>query len=1172
MATRKPAYPSTKSWVPPPAAAADELRPPPADEGPDAAVAALPIVGIGASAGGLEAFEAFFRACPMDTGMAFVLVPHLDPGHVSLLTEILQRTTAMPVVEALDRIVVAANHVYIIPPNREMAILNGVLQLSMPAQVRGQRMPIDGFLRSLAEDQAERAIGIILSGTATDGTLGLRAIHGAGGVGMVQEPATAKYDGMPQSAIAAGYATHILPVEEMPAALREILRLSVYRQSIPAIAPEQTQSSISRILLHLHSRTGHDFSLYKKSAIARRIERRMALQSIEDLGVYASYLEKYPDEAQKLFRDLLINVTSFFRDPESFVALKETILPPMLAGKPATYVFRVWVAGCASGEEAYSIAIVLLELLDEIRVRHEKALSIQIYATDLDQQAIVAARAGHYPPNIAQDVTPDRLHRFFVRDDTGYKVKKQIRDRVVFAVQSVIKDPPFTRLDLLSCRNVMIYLEQELQERLILMFNHALKPGGVLCLSSSESIIGQNGLFSALDRKSGFYSAMRSPASPGLPHPEWADRLPSTPLADNIPSPDTHKIRKPRNLGELIRQALLQSYAPASVITDLKGDILYVYGDTGRFLRPAPGQATFNVGDMAREGLQVELCNSIRRAATEAVPTLNRKVSVKTNHGVSTHSFSVRRLSSPRGATDFADTGPDADANLLLVSFQDAAEPIAPAGRRGARNDISPADQRRAEQLEHELAFAQANLESTIAGQQATNEELTSNIEELQSTNEEFQSSNEELATSREELQSLNEELITVNSELNTKIEQLSDIRNDMKNLLDSINTGVLFLDCKLLIRRYTPPVAKIYRLIASDIGRPLADIKSNLGADELLPDLQTVLDTLIPIEREVCALDGAWYLVRMQPYRTLDNVIAGVVLTVTTVTDFKHASEAVQRSEERYRSVVTAMSEGLVFQDANGAIVACNPSAERILGLTFSQLQGRTSTDPRWHAIHEDGSPFPGETHPAIVSLRTGEPVVQTTMGIAKPDGSLTWICINAEPLRESPDAPPHAVLTTFRDITGSRQTEELLRDAEHIKLGVAQLARELAEGIVNTITEPLLVLDGALQVVSAIRSFFSHFRVTPDETVGRKIYDLGNGQWNIPSLRDLLENILPHDQVMENYRVEHDFPGLGPRRMVLNARRIVTAIGNTELILLAMVAVEPLMPMPATPGSTGS
>ena len=437
--------------------------------------ASFPIIGVGASAGGLESFEQLFRHVAPDSGMAFVLVQHLDPDHPSLLTEILQRATAMPVTEAQDQVVVMPDNVYIIPPNRDMVIFHGTLQLSVPEKPRGQRMPIDAFLRSLAEDQGEKSIAILLSGTGTDGTLGLRAIIGAGGVSLVQDPASAKYDGMPASAIGAGYATHVLPPEQMPQALLAVVRHTVIApQPSAAPATPSTTNGINRILMQLRSSTGHDFSLYKKSTIGRRIERRMAQHEIVDAEIYARYLKEQPAEMQALFRELLINVTSFFRDPEAFDALRNDILPPLLEDKAEGYVVRVWVAGCASGEEAYSLAILLRELMDET----QREFKIQIYATDLDDDAISTARAGVYPPNIAQDITPERLRRFFIKEDAGFRVKKEIREMVVFAIQSVIKDPPFTKLDLLSCRNLMIYLEPELQNRLIPAFHYSLKQGG----------------------------------------------------------------------------------------------------------------------------------------------------------------------------------------------------------------------------------------------------------------------------------------------------------------------------------------------------------------------------------------------------------------------------------------------------------------------------------------------------------------------------------------------------------------------------------------------------------------------------------------------------------------------------------------------------------------------
>ena len=464
--------------------------------------ASFPIVALGASAGGLEAFEQFFRRVPADSGMAFVLVSHLDPDHSSILTEILQRITAMPVVEAQDQMAVEPNCVYVIPPNRDMAIFHGALQLSVPELPRGQRMPIDAFLRSLAEDQGELAIGVILSGTGTDGTLGLRAILGAGGVSIVQEPATAKYDGMPASAIRAGFATQVLPVEKMPEALLAGVRTLAAHQEVPLAAA--ASRGLNRILMLLRTGTGHDFSHYKKTTIARRIERRMSQHHIEDTEVYARHLEEHPAEVRSLFKELLINVTSFFRDPEAFVMLKQQILPQLFAGKPEGYVFRVWVVGCATGEEAYSIAMLLRELMDETR----QAVKIQLYSTDIDEEAIAVARAGLYPPNIAQDVSPERLRRFFVKEDAGYRVKKEIREMVVFAIHNVIKDPPFTRLDLVSCRNLLIYLEPELQNRILLTFHYALKPGGVLFLSPSESIGNHPELFAPLNRKWKLYQAV----------------------------------------------------------------------------------------------------------------------------------------------------------------------------------------------------------------------------------------------------------------------------------------------------------------------------------------------------------------------------------------------------------------------------------------------------------------------------------------------------------------------------------------------------------------------------------------------------------------------------------------------------------------------------------------
>ncbi|MFZ4480848.1 MAG: chemotaxis protein CheB, partial [Rhodoferax sp.] len=890
-----------------------------------ATMATFPIVGIGASAGGLDAFEQLFRHLPPDIGMAFVLVPHLDPSHASILTEILQRATVMPVLEAGNQMAVSPNHVYVIPPNRDMTIFHGQLQLSLPEQPRGQRLPIDAFLRSLAEDQGERAIGIVLSGTGTDGTQGLRAILGAGGVTLAQEPATAKYDGMPVSAIGAGYATHVLPAEKMPDALLAILRRLPVKVA-PDAAPGKA-SGIGKILMLLRSATGHDFSLYKKSTIGRRIERRMAQHDIEDIEIYARYLKEHPSEVQLLFRELLINVTNFFRDPEAFVALKQDVLPQLLAGKPDDYVFRVWVAGCASGEEAYSIAILLREFMDQSR----QEFKVQIYATDLDDDAIAVARAGSYAPNIAQDLTPERLRRFFIKDDAGYRVKKELREMVVFAIQNVIKDPPFTRLDLLSCRNLMIYLEPEAQNRLIPAFHYALKAGGVLFLSSSESIGNHTELFTAVNRKWKLYRAQQSGASTralATGKFSWAAQ-------PNRKAPEeVLKKTSETDCAELARRSLLESYAPASVLTDLKGNILFVHGETGKYLSPAPGPASLNVVDMAQEDLQLELRAAVQTAATQSTPTIGREVAVSSNGAKQTVSLSVRVL-------------PDLSTgqSLLLVSFQDVAPPAGerpgPVRRRGA----GAATTQRVEQLEHDLAYTRQNLQATIEEQQASNEELQSTNEEMQSTNEEMQSTNEELETSKEELQSVNEELVTVNTELLSKIEQLASMQNDMKNLLDNINIGTIFLDQKLVIRRFTRDATRIYRLVATDVGRPLTDIRSNLEGEggDLSTALQGVLDSLVPWERELSTGSGACFLAHIQPYRTLDNVIDGVVLTFTDISKRRAAEMAEHKARQLAEGIVDTVREPLVVLDENMQVVAASRSFYKRFGTAAGDTLGRS-------------------------------------------------------------------------------------------------------------------------------------------------------------------------------------------------------------------------------------
>ncbi|WP_446745321.1 chemotaxis protein CheB [Silvibacterium acidisoli] len=945
----------------------------------------FPIVGMGASAGGLEVFEQFFIKAPVDSGMAFVLVPHLDPTHTSILAAILQRNTTMPVVEAEDEMVLAPNSVYVIPPNREMDITNRTLRLTTPEEPRGHRMPIDHFFRSLAEDQKEQAIGIILSGTGTDGTQGMRAIVGSGGITIAQQPDTAKYSGMPESVIQGGFATHILPVEKMPEVLLAGLRTPVTNGET---LPDESKG-LTQIISSLRVGTGHDFSHYKKSTVLRRIERRMVQHSIADMQLYARYLKEHPIEIQHLFKELLINVTSFFRDPEAFEALKKDGLSAVLTGKPPEYVFRVWVAGCATGEEAYSIAILLQEYIEE----HRAEIKVQIYSTDLDEDAISTARTGFYPLNITEDVSAERLRRFFTKQPEGYQVRKNVRELVVFATQNIIKDPPFTKLDLISCRNLMIYLEPELQASLIPRFHYALKPGGILFLSSSENIGNATDLFTPLSNRWKLYrsslssSPSRTPTGGGL---SWTVHRGNDDLNEMTTKP------KELNIADLAKRMLLQFYAPASVITDAKGNILYVYGETGKYFRPAPGHVSFNAIDMAREGLQLDLRTAIQNAASQGLVTTDREFTIETDGGPRIVSLCVRPIS-----------GPDWTENLLLLSFREVQAAVPPTA--GEENSPLSAVDQRILGLERDLSRTRENIESIISDQQSSNEELKSANEELQSMNEELQSTNEELETSQEELQSVNEELITVNAELQAKIEQLADVQNDMKNLFDSTNVATIFLDQHLVIRRFTREAVRINRLVASDVGRPLADIRSNLEGDDLLERAENVLETLVPYEREISTITGQWYLAKIQPYRTFDNVIEGVVLTFTDINKRVEAEIAVQE-------------------------------------------------------------------------------------------------------------------------------------------------ARDLAEAIVDTVRESLVVLDSALKVVSASRSFYQFSSLAPAETIGSSIYELGDRQWDIPQLRELLEKVLPLNQSFENYQVEYKIHGNGVQSVLLNGRPIVGRRGKTQLILLAI------------------
>ena len=826
--------------------------------------AAFPIVGIGASAGGLEALELFLGHVPAGSGMAFVIVQHLDPTHKGIMPELLQRGTGMEVIQVKDRTRVRPDCVYVIPPNRDMSILHGVLHLLEPVAPRGLRLPIDFFLRSLAQDQQERSIGVILSGMGSDGTLGLRAIKEKAGVALAQEPATAKFDAMPRSVIAAGLADIVAPVEELPGKLIAYLQRTSLITRTEAPLEEKTQGALEKAVILLRAHTGHDFFLYKRNTLYRRIERRMGIHQIRKISTYVRYLQENSQELDLLFKELLIGVTNFFRDPPVWEQLSTQVLPALLASHAPGHALRAWVPGCSTGEEAYSLAILFKEAAEQYRSKENYTL--QIFATDLDRDAIDKARQGVFPDNIAADVSPERLSRFFVKEDRGYRVCKEIREMVLFAPQNLIMDPPFTKLDILSCRNLLIYLTAEVQKKLMPLFHYSLCPGGVLLLGSAETIGGATDLFAPLSGNLRLFRRMES----GL-RPEPV-AFPSSFNAGPPAGPEARQTPKPSlSIQSVADQLVLQRYAPPAVLVNDKGDIFYVSGRTGNYLEPAAGKANWNIFVMAREGLRYELASGFQKALGKKERVTLRGLTVETNGGEQGVNVTIQRLAEP---------GPL--QGLVMVVFTDVAAPV--TAKVALHPPKTHVRTRRVAELEQELLQIRSESQVTHEQMQTSQVEFRSANEELQSANEELQSTNEELTTSKEEMQSLNEELQTVNTELQVKLDEFSRVSNDMKNLLDSTDIATLFLDNNLNVRRFTPQATKIIKLISADAGRPITDLVSDLAYPTLADDVREVLRTLASTEKAVPARDGRWFTVRIMPYRTLDDRIDGVVITFADI------------------------------------------------------------------------------------------------------------------------------------------------------------------------------------------------------------------------------------------------------------------------------------------------
>jgi len=884
----------------------------------------FPIVGLGASAGGLEALEQFFENVPANCGMAFVVIQHLDPHRKGIMPELLQRVTQLRVTSVTDGLKIKPNCVYVIPPNTSMSILNEALYLFEPIETRGLRLPVDFFLRSLADDQREKAIGIILSGMGSDGSMGLKAIKENDGMVLVQDPASAKFDSMPRSAIESVVVDIVASAQKLPAKLMALIKVTPRLNDQQEM--EKDTSSLEKIIILLRIQTGNDFSQYKKNTLYRRIERRMSIHQISKIASYVRYLQENPAELDILFKELLIGVTNFFRDPAVWKELEENVIPSLIATMPHGQILRAWIPGCSTGEEAYSLAIVFKEALEKTIPNNN--LSLQIFATDLDIAAIDKARKGIFPPNIVADVTPDRLNRFFIKaDDDNYRVNAQIRKMVLFAPQNVIKDPPFTKLDILSCRNLLIYMDTELQKKLLTLFHYSLNNGGMLILGSAETNGTQNDLFSTVNAKFRIYQRSGIPKTQELFDFPSSFTLSKQGIVENQPS-----AKVADSIQVLTDQLLLQQFSPASVLLTDKGDILYITGSTGKYLEPAAGKANMNIFAMAREGLRNELPTAFRKAMKNFNKVVLRDIKVETDHAIQYVDVTIQQIEKPLTLK-----------GKILMIFANVPN-LGVAAIKQKRTNITGSDLQN--EWETELQRVNEELQSLREEMQTSQEELQSTNEEMQSTNEELQSANEELTTSKEEMQSLNEELHTVNAELQNKIDDSSRINNDINNLLNSTNIATLFLDKDLKIHQFTYPATKIFKLQKSDIGRLFTDQVTALNYPELYDDAKEVLRSLVFMEKPISTHDGQWFNIRIMPNRTLDDKIDGLVITFIDITKSKQLENALQESQMTLRSFILSVPSVILGLSPEGNVIEFNPEAEKLFNCKRDEVMGKKYVD----------------------------------------------------------------------------------------------------------------------------------------------------------------------------------------------------------------------------------
>ncbi|NMG34090.1 PAS domain S-box protein [Azoarcus sp. TTM-91] len=992
----------------------------------------LPVVGLGGSAGGIEALRAFFKAMPDAPGPAFVVVLHLSPDHESRLAELLQRDTSMPVVQVREAMKIRANMVYVIPPGKALRSMDGMLQLTELPQERHKHVAVDLFFRTLADSHGPHATAIVLSGADGDGAIGLKRVKERGGLTIAQDPEEAQVASMPRTAISTGMVDWVLPVAQMPSRVLQYLRLEQDLRlppENPAVprelrVPETVDEAALRdVLTFLRSRTGRDFSDYKRATIVRRIGRRMQVNNIESLPGYLDCLRTRPGESGALLQDLLISVTNFFRDGECFETL-EAHLPRLFFGKTASDTVRVWVAGCATGEEAYSLAILLAEFARTL----EAPPVIQVFGTDLDDDAIRVAREGIYPTTIEADVSDERLRRYFVKEHRGYRVRRELRETVLFAVHDVLRDSPFSRLDLVSCRNLLIYLNREAQARVLDTFNFALLPGGTLFLGSSESVEDGNVHFAVIDKKFRLYAQRQVPHG-GLQIPTGSNTLtlameaqtaarsgPVIPYAAAIRS----GVERTRTAFQVegrtlswaeVHLKLLEHISPPSLLVDAEHEIVHMSATAGRYLKFSGGELTRNLLRLIHPALRIELRGALYQASNTGLPARVRPATLEFDGDTVHLAIEVRPM------TDVA----PGFLVVVMHALPNVAElvELSPATPQRSRPETDTV----ADQLDREVERLKTHLRDTVEQYEASTEELKASNEELQAMNEELRSATEELETNREELQSINEELTTVNHELKSKVEELGNANSDIQNLMDATAIATVFLDRELRITRYTPSAVGLFNLIATDVGRPLGHLRTQLHYPELAEDARKVLERLTPIEREVDEAGGNWYLVRVLPYRTLDDRIAGVVLTFVDISDRKQGREALRRSEERFSAIVNQATVGVVQVDLQRRITFSNRCYSDLLGYTQDELVGVPLLD----LVH----PQDRERSAGLMEkLASNGESFQVETRCLRKDGSIIWLHNSMNSLADA-DGRPMSYLAVCSDVSERKHAEDALRDS---------------------------------------------------------------------------------------------------------------------------------------------